>query len=82
MADIPMEEGTEQIVTGGGSSGSVSISIHPLVVMNVSDHFTRVKVQNDTNIRGLCIHFKNITLVPFLLFSIWCSFGSSERTQC
>ncbi|XP_003383703.1 PREDICTED: COP9 signalosome complex subunit 6-like [Amphimedon queenslandica] len=51
MADIPMEEGTEQIVTGGGSSGSVSISIHPLVVMNVSDHFTRVKVQNDTNIR-------------------------------
>lgn len=47
-----MEEGVEQVVSGGSGSGSVSISIHPLVVMNVSDHFTRVKVQNDGSNRG------------------------------
>ena len=40
-----MEEGTEQVVSGGGA-GSVNVSLHPLVVMNVSDHFTRVKVQS------------------------------------
>ena len=77
-----MEEGTEQIVSGGGSSGSVSISIHPLVVMNVSDHFTRVKVQNDTNIRGLCINFYKMKVIHFLHFSVWGTFGPSERTQC
>ena len=44
--DVPMEEGTEQLLSGG-AGGSVSVSLHPLVVMNVSDHFTRVKVQND-----------------------------------
>ena len=52
MSDTPMEEGVEQVVSGGSGSGSVSISIHPLVVMNVSDHFTRVKVQNDGSNRG------------------------------
>ncbi len=41
-----MEEGTEQLLSSG-AGGSVSVSLHPLVVMNVSDHFTRVKVQND-----------------------------------
>ena len=30
----------------GGGAGSVNVSLHPLVVMNVSDHFTRVKVQS------------------------------------
>lgn len=24
---------------------SVSVSLHPLVVMNISDHFTRIRVQ-------------------------------------
>ena len=47
-----MEEGSEQLVSAGGS-GSVSVSLHPLVVMNVSDHFTRVKVQTgDPNPSG------------------------------
>ena len=45
VMEVPMEEGTEQVVSGGGA-GSVNVSLHPLVVMNVSDHFTRVKVQS------------------------------------
>ena len=28
--------------------GSVSVSLHPLVVMNLSDHFTRVRMQENT----------------------------------
>ncbi len=54
-----MEEGSEQVVAGG-AGGSVSVSLHPLVVMNVSDHFTRVKVQNEvpaSNVSGLLCHF-------------------------
>lgn len=49
-----MEEGTEteQVVSGIGGTGSVSVSLHPLVVMNVSDHFTRVKVQSGSDNRG------------------------------
>jgi COP9 signalosome complex subunit 6 len=42
----------QQVVSGSGS-GSVSVSLHPLVVMNVSDHYTRVKVQeNVPDLRG------------------------------
>ena len=29
------------------STGSVSVSLHPLVVMNISDHFTRVRMQQE-----------------------------------
>lgn len=33
----------ERTLSGGG--GSISVSLHPLVIMNISDHFTRVRVQ-------------------------------------
>lgn len=39
------EQGEVSYVTSGGSGGSVSVSLHPLVIMNISDHFTRVRVQ-------------------------------------
>ena len=29
------------------ASGSVSVSLHPLVIMNISDHFTRVRMQQE-----------------------------------
>ena len=35
---------SEDKVLGSGSS-SLSVSLHPLVIMNISDHYTRVKVQ-------------------------------------
>lgn len=52
---VPMEESvTDQQVISGGSTGSINVSLHPLVVMNVSDHFTRVRVQdNPTDTRGI-----------------------------
>lgn len=42
---MEVEEGEASYVTSGGSGGSVSVSLHPLVIMNISDHFTRVRVQ-------------------------------------
>jgi COP9 signalosome complex subunit 6 len=42
---MEVEEGETSYVTSGGSGGSVSVSLHPLVIMNISDHFTRVRVQ-------------------------------------
>ena len=29
------------------TTGSVSVSLHPLVVMNISDQFTRVRMQQE-----------------------------------
>ena len=39
------EQGEASYVTSGGSGGSMNVSLHPLVIMNISDHFTRVRVQ-------------------------------------
>ena len=36
-----------------GVSASVTISLHPLVIMNVCDHFTRIKAQEGTVPKGL-----------------------------
>ncbi|KAJ8310584.1 hypothetical protein KUTeg_012449 [Tegillarca granosa] len=33
------------VMASAGTSGSVSISLHPLVIMNISEHWTRVKAQ-------------------------------------
>ena len=45
------EQGEATYVTLGGSGGSVSVSLHPLVIMNISDHFTRVRVQQQDEAR-------------------------------
>ena len=33
------------VMASAGTTGSVSISLHPLVIMNVSEHWTRVRAQ-------------------------------------
>lgn len=44
------EGGASRSVTG--ISGSVSVSLHPLVIMNISDHYTRAKVQGGSAVTG------------------------------
>uniref|UniRef100_F6RRF2 COP9 signalosome complex subunit 6 n=1 Tax=Ciona intestinalis TaxID=7719 RepID=F6RRF2_CIOIN len=34
------------VMTGSGTSGSVAVKLHPLVIMNISDHWTRLRAQN------------------------------------
>ena len=45
------EQGAASYVISGGSGSSVSVSLHPLVIMNISDHFTRVRVQQQDDAR-------------------------------
>jgi len=33
------------VVASSGTSGSVSVALHPLVIMNISEHYTRIRAQ-------------------------------------
>ena len=47
------ESTTSRAVTG--TSGSVNVSLHPLVIMNISDHYTRARVQGEGTVTGTCV---------------------------
>lgn len=36
---------TKSVVVTTATSGSVTVSLHPLVIMNVSEHWTRLRAQ-------------------------------------
>ena len=77
-------QGEASYVTSGGSGGSVNVSLHPLVIMNISDHFTRVRMQQqqgegrlplgglslEYGLRGDCLSISH--------FSVRSSFGHSK----
>lgn len=49
-----------KVMASSGTVGSVSISLHPLVIMNVSEHWTRLRAQEGTEQLGnliLCYLF-------------------------
>lgn len=53
----------EQVVAVGNTR-SVSVQLHPLVIMNISDHYTRIKAQSQSdggNLQGnvSCDEFLN-----------------------
>ena len=35
-----------------GTVGSVSVSLHPLVILNISEHWTRQKAQENKPVQG------------------------------
>lgn len=39
------------VMAGPGQSGSVSISLHPLVIMNVAEHWTRTRAQEGQSVQ-------------------------------
>jgi len=41
----PADEG-EKVMADSGVAATVSVSLHPLVIMNISEHWTRTKAQN------------------------------------
>jgi COP9 signalosome complex subunit 6 len=41
-----------QVMASNGSQGSVTVALHPLVIMNISDHWTRVKAQEKAEKKG------------------------------
>ena len=40
------------VAAGPVSTGSVSVSLHPLVIMNISEHWTRVSAQEGKPTQG------------------------------
>ena len=42
---MEVDESTVNVMASSGATGSVSVLLHPLVVMNISEHWTRVRSQ-------------------------------------
>jgi len=47
MSNVPKPLTSGSVVEKEGT-GSLNVQLHPLVIINISDHWTRVKVQTDT----------------------------------
>ncbi|KAI7861620.1 maintenance of mitochondrial structure and function-domain-containing protein [Spinellus fusiger] len=46
MSQTTAMEGVEGVLLSSQSQSGLSISVHPLVILNISDHYTRIKLQN------------------------------------
>lgn len=42
-------------VMASAASGSVSVALHPLVIMNISEHWTRVRAQEGQAKQGIAM---------------------------
>lgn len=42
---MDVEESNQSVMASSGATGSISVLLHPLVVMNISEHWTRVRAQ-------------------------------------
>lgn len=40
-------------VMAAGVTGSVSVALHPLVILNISDHWTRIRSQEGRPMQGM-----------------------------
>ena len=48
---------SEKNVIAGSTVPSVSCAVHPLVIMNISDHWTRIRAQNGAKSQGIQVKF-------------------------
>lgn len=55
--EMDVDGDISSVMQSAGATGSVSISLHPLVIMNVSEHWTRVRAQigKSTQVLGALI---------------------------
>ena len=72
-----------KLMAPASTAPSVLISLHPLVIMNVSDHWTRVKAQSGKPSNGIINVLKAflVLLLTSLLSSIWCFAWSTKRQK-
>lgn len=53
---MEVDSGGVSVMAAVGTAGSVSTSLHPLVIMNISEHWTRVRAQNNgKSTQGNCL---------------------------
>ena len=62
-------------LVANGVAASVTVSLHPLVIMNICDHFTRIKAQGGTVPKGFPFYF-----VKRSFLSCYCIFLSKWLT--
>lgn len=51
--DMEVDEANKSVMASSGAVGSVSLSLHPLVIMNLSEHWTRIRAQEGAPKQGL-----------------------------
>ena len=49
--------GGESVMAAVGTVGSVSVSLHPLVILNISEHWTRQRAQEGRPVQGESQHY-------------------------
>ena len=52
--DTPMEPQIRPkgVMASSGTQGSVSVALHPVVIMNISEHWTRTRAQEGESKQG------------------------------
>lgn len=59
-----------KVMASSGTVGSVSISLHPLVIMNISEHWTRLRAQEGSDQLGkisLILLFEFLPIESFMI---------------
>ena len=51
-SNMEVDASQANVMASTATTGSVSVSLHPLVIMNVSEHWTRVKAQEGKMMQG------------------------------
>ncbi|KAL0275583.1 UNVERIFIED_CONTAM: hypothetical protein PYX00_003395 [Menopon gallinae] len=48
QTEMDVDDNPKSVMASSGTVGSVSVSLHPLVIMNISEHWTRLRAQEGT----------------------------------
>lgn len=48
----PDKKPINPVMASSGTNGSVAVALHPLVIMNISDHWTRIRAQEGKPTQG------------------------------
>lgn len=73
---MEVDESNKNVMASSNAVGSVSLSLHPLVLMNISEHWTRIRAQEGSAQQGISMYtyfFKISLLYNSLFFKIWTS---------
>lgn len=80
-AKMAIESSGNSVMAGPATVPSVTVSLHPLVIMNISEHWTRIRAQNNSPQQGklkyktinrILNDHSNYTYPLFYSCSYWC----------
>ena len=61
---------SNSVMASSGTTGSVTVALHPLVIMNISEHWTRIRAQEGKPTQGKSnkLNLSNSTALPHFIF--------------